>query len=214
MTRTNLFCSSHCLHLVVASSFWSSIVFFLAEQLAAVASHSCTSPISIHKGSWLWNQNWLSYLESTEIVWGWQDEWARFQRNVNNSAAMARLLIQVSKSTCFIRFGVWNSQIKTISCLLSPSRPSVCQPASLSWWRLCLHREPPGVPKKPASVSADETNHPAEPCPPTSLAAAARQRQPAAAAGTTPAWIMATAGLTSLSLDKERSRLPGKRRRV
>lgn len=67
------------------------------------------------------------------------------------------------------------------------SRACVWQPASLCWWRLCLHREPSGVPEEPASVPADETDHPAEPGPPTSPSAAARQRQPTAAAANHPA---------------------------
>lgn len=86
------------------------------------------------------------------------------------------------------------------SCPL-PSRASVWQPASLCWRRLCVRREPSGVPEEPASVPADETDHPAEPSPPTSPAAAAGQRQPTAAAGTTPACSSRNSGfLPGISL--------------
>lgn len=70
-----------------------------------------------------------------------------------------------------------------------PSRASVCKPASVCRWRLCLHREPSGVPEEPASVPADETDHPAEPGSPTGPAAAAGPRQSTAAAGSTPAHL-------------------------
>ena len=46
-------------------------------------------------------------------------------------------------------------------------------------------RQPPGVPEEPASVPADETDHPAEPGPAPCSAAAAGQRQPTATAGQT-----------------------------
>ncbi|CAI5636773.1 unnamed protein product [Oreochromis niloticus] len=58
----------------------------------------------------------------------------------------------------------------------------VRQPACHCWRRVWLHREPSGVPEEPASVPADETDHPAEPSPPASPAATARERQPTAAA--------------------------------
>lgn len=75
------------------------------------------------------------------------------------------------------------------TCVTFPSRASVCKPASICRWRLSLHREPSGIPEEPASVPADETDHPTEPGPPTSPAAAAGPRQPTAAAGTTPAHL-------------------------
>lgn len=79
---------------------------------------------------------------------------------------------------------------KIFSSSRSPllSRAGACQPTShcsRCWWRLCLYREPSGVPEEPASVPTNETDHPTEPSPLTSPAATAWQRQPTAAAGTT-----------------------------
>ncbi|XP_063356405.1 RAD23 homolog A, nucleotide excision repair protein b isoform X3 [Pelmatolapia mariae] len=102
-----------------------------------------------------------------------------------NSAHHQRFITSGTSTSPEEEFGI-KPHTKTLDSLANelPELFLACvqQPACHCWRRVWLHREPSGVPEEPASVPADETDHPAEPSPPASPAATARERQPTAAA--------------------------------